>query len=136
MCYKLRLRHSTCGHRGDPNEAVWRFCRRYGVLKRNKPRPCHRYDSRQAPHWRTADWCCSRSCCESAKELNLLYEDVYHATRELQQAELDPRRNKALIKERREAFEEAVRAIDHEKARHERCARKRKEYLSEGAQYE
>jgi len=86
--------------------------------------------------WRTVNWCCSRSCCDSATNLDSFYEIMYHATRALQKAELAPRRNEKLVRERHKAFGEAVRAIDGEAAKHERCARKREDYFSEAAQFD
>ncbi|TKA75870.1 hypothetical protein B0A55_04854 [Friedmanniomyces simplex] len=76
------------------------------------------------------------SLAVGATDLDPLYESMYQATRALQEAELAPRRNQDVIKKRHKAFEEAVFAIDWEVFKHERCGKKRREYFSEGAQFE
>ncbi|KAK0353134.1 hypothetical protein LTR02_007641 [Friedmanniomyces endolithicus] len=69
-------------------------------------------------------------------DLDPFYEVMYHASNELRKAELAPRRNKNLVKERRKAFEDAIRAIDGEVAKHERCRRKREDYSSQAARFD
>ena len=80
-------------------------------------------------------WCCSRSCCDGTMDLDTFYEVMYHASRALEKAELAPQRNQKLIRERHKAFEDAIRAIDAEVAKHERCRRKREDYFSDAAQF-
>ncbi|TKA75878.1 hypothetical protein B0A55_04858 [Friedmanniomyces simplex] len=81
-------------------------------------------------------WVQRRWLDANATDLDPLYESMYQATRALQEAELAPRRNQDVIKERHKVFEEAVFALDWEVFKHERCGRKRREYFSEGAQFE